>query len=516
MAGTAQDALSYADETELVRLISECYADPLLFVRRVFDWGHGELAGMDGPDEWQTEFLTRVGQAVHDRKFDPTSGKSVEPIREAVSSGHGIGKSCLVAWLILWIMSTRPYARGTVTAMTLPQLETKTWPELGKWWKRALNRHWFAWVGGRASLKFYHVSAPEDWITSGQTCREENSEAFAGQHNAQSTSFYIFDEASGIPDKIWEVSLGGLTDGEPMMFAFGNPTRNTGRFYEIFHKHGHRWSTTKIDSRTVKITNKEYLAELAEDHGEDSDLFRVRVRGEFPRTGSMQFIGVDVVDIAMQRDVVDDAGAALVGFADIARFGEDYTVIGARKGRNARTAAPWRVYEGLDTMQTATRIAEYIASVRPRVMFVDGAGVGGGIVDRLRQLGHKNVIDVNFGRKAADAQQFMNVKSECWARMRDWLDGGCIPQSDRLRDDLTGIEYAFDKAGRLKLESKDDMKKRGLPSPDWAEALALSFANEVARTDTLWEKRKARRARTDYSIFSSDSRDSGIRALVRG
>ena len=173
----------------------------------------------------------------------------------AVSSGHGIGKSAITGWIVTWIMCTRPFSQGTVTANTFQQLDTKTWSQIRKWMKLSVASHWFT-IG---ASKIYHNDYPESWFCSAQTCREENSEAFAGQHAANSTSFYINDEASAIPDIIFEVQDGGLTDGEPMQFNFGNPTRNTGRFRECWRKFRHRWKTYKVDSRDVQITNKEYL-----------------------------------------------------------------------------------------------------------------------------------------------------------------------------------------------------------------------------------------------------------------
>ena len=187
-----------------------------------FDWGYGELEGFDGPDEWQREQLEEVGRLCRENRFDGVT--PVEPQRHSTASGHGIGKSAETSWIILWIMSTRPFAKGIVTANTSDQLRTKTWGELGKWKSRCIVGHWFEYNNGRGSMSIYHKSWPESWRADAQTCREENSEAFAGLHAANSTPFYIFDEASAVPDKIWEVAEGGLTDGEPMFFVFGNPT----------------------------------------------------------------------------------------------------------------------------------------------------------------------------------------------------------------------------------------------------------------------------------------------------
>jgi hypothetical protein len=250
--------------------IVKLYADPLRFVLYAYPWGQPgtTLEKHTGPDKWQEEFLRRLGEEVRARKFDGTT--PVPPIRMVVASGHGVGKSVLDAWIVHWIMSTRPRARGTVTANTYTQLATKTWAAVQSWGRLLINKHWFVFT----SDTMYRVGMKDSWAVSAQSCKEENSEAFAGQHAADSTSFYIFDEASAIPDKIWEVAEGGLSDGEPMIIVCGNPTRNTGRFQRIsFGSERDRWIRFSVDSRNAKFANKELIAQWAADYGEDSDFF---------------------------------------------------------------------------------------------------------------------------------------------------------------------------------------------------------------------------------------------------
>ena len=228
------------------------------------------------------------------------------PIRMATASGHGIGKSTLVAWIVDWLMSTRPHCQGTITANTYTQLETKTWAAIQKWTRLCVTGPWFQSTGN----KMYHREHPQTWFCSAQSCREENSEAFAGQHAVSSTSFYLFDEASAIPDKIFEVAEGGLTDGEPMIFAFGNPTRANGKFHRVtYGSERERWNHRSIDSRTCMLPNKTQIAEWIEDYGEDSDFVRVRVRGLPPSAGDLQFIDSERVWEAQRRQalfLVDD------------------------------------------------------------------------------------------------------------------------------------------------------------------------------------------------------------------
>lgn len=464
-------------------LADECaqfHHDPLGWVMWAFDWGYGELDGFDGPDQWQIDELKAIGQQTRDNAFDGVT--PVDAIREAIASGHGIGKSAFTAWVILWIMSTRPYSKGIVTANTSDQLRTKTWAELGKWRSRCLVGHWFEYNNGRGSMSLYHKSWPESWRVDAQTCREENSEAFAGLHAANATPFYIFDEASAVPDKIWEVAEGGLTDGEPMFFVFGNPTRNTGKFHGCFTRQKHRWRTRQVDSRTAKMTNKKLINEWKDDWGEDSDFFRVRVRGHFPRAGDMQFIGTDDCFDAMKRGSGRYLGTdPLICGVDLARGGADSCYIQFRRGVDAVSEKVYRIpgEKSRDSMQVVSKLTMLFDRHQPDVIFVDVGAMGGPIGDRLRQLGY-HVIDVGFGWKADDEKAYASKASEMWGRMRQWLmKGGSIPDEPELEQELTSREYHHDKKDRIEIESKKDMKARLGHSPDWADALCLTFAQNV-------------------------------------
>lgn len=472
--------------------LAACYDDPLRFVLWAFPWGTTpELSLVTlkepwasrypgckyGPDKWACEVLDYIGEQVRANAFDGVH--AVKPIQVAVASGHGLGKSAITAWLVCWIMATRPGAKGAVTANTASQLETKTFAEISKWLKRSLVRDLFDIKASSVVQK----DEPESWRVDALTCREENSEAFAGQHAASSTSFYIFDEASAVPDKIWEVAEGGLTDGEPMWFVFGNPTRNTGRFKECFGRFREQWKTFQIDSREAQITNKEQIAVWAKEYGEDSDFFRVRVRGQFPNASTTQFIPTKLAEDAMARPAParHHIATAIVG-VDVARFGDDDTVIVTRFGKDATT--PFARYHGLSGDRVIAlvkaKINELYREGFERVyVFLDEGGLGGAIVDVLRADGFREVRGVNFGQGADDPELYPFKREEMWARMKKWLEFGSIPNDQQLLDDLTGIEFEYNIKGQPKLESKADMKKRGLHSPDAADALALTWAYQV-------------------------------------
>ena len=472
----------YEHDSIDIQLADECaqfYADPYGWVLWAFDWNHGDLVGFDGPDRWQKESLIEIGEAVKAAQFDGVN--PVDPIRQATASGHGIGKSALTSWLILWIMSTRPQSKGIVTANTGDQLQTKTWGELGKWRNRCVVGHWFEYNSGKGSLSLYHKSWPESWRVDGQTCREENSEAFAGLHAANSTPFYLFDEASAVPDKIWEVAEGGLTDGEPMFFAFGNPTRNVGEFYNCFTSKRHRWMVRQIDSRTAKMTNKTLIGQWADDWGDDSDFFRVRVRGMFPRAGDMQFIPGDEVAKSMTRTAQYIPDEPLICGIDIARGGDDNCMIVFRRGKDGKSEKAYRIpgEKSKDSMRVVSMLTMVLDRHQPEVTFIDVTGIGGPIGDRLRQLGY-HVVDIGFGHNADEESKYANKTAEMGYRCREWImNGGALPPEVQLERELTTREYWHDKKDRLVLEPKKDMKKRLGVSPDYADALYLTFAQEV-------------------------------------
>lgn len=444
-----------------------------------------------GPDVWACEFLDQLGDEIRKRKFDGT--KAVAPIKFSTSSGHGIGKSTLVAWLISFILDCYPQSMGVVTANTGDQLSTKTWAELAKWVRLAITRHLWQYNNSRGNMSLRRNTSDKElaqkWQCNAHTARAENSESFQGLHAANSVPFYIFDEASGIEDKIWEARLGGASDGMPMSFDFGNPTRKSGYFYEnCIGKFRDRYIVRQIDSRSVEITNKDLWQQYLEDYGVDSDVFKVKVMGVFPNAGSVQFIPTDSVETAMLRPSIHLKGDPLLIGVDVARFGSNDTVIWPRIGMDARSF-PFRRYNGLDNVQVTEKVIEVINEFKrlgrtPSGLFIDGGGLGAGPVDMLRRLGY-NPIDVNFGARAGDPK-YGRKSDEMWGRMRDAMATLALPNDKDLLTQLTQREYGInEKSGKITLETKADMVERGVQSPDLADALALTFFAEVERNDIM-------------------------------
>ncbi len=297
---------------------------------------------------------------------------------------------------------------------------------------------------------------------------------------------------------MWETIEGALTDAGTDLFwlAFGNPTRTTGRFRECFAggRFAHRWSPQQIDSRSVSMTNKAQIATWLKDYGEDSDFVRVRVKGVFPRAGTMQFIDSERVQQAVTRELPPAFGEPLVMGVDIARQGEDQTVIRFRRGLDVRSIPPVK-FRIPDLMVVAGRVMEQVNSHNPDAVFVDGTGIGWGVVDRLAQLGCSTVRGIDFGTRADRtdggdaAARYANKRAEMWGYMKEWCKAGCLPDDRELIADLTAVDYGYDASDAILLERKDDMRKRGLASPDDGDALALTFAYPVAKRDWAEERR---------------------------
>ena len=814
--------------------------DPLGWIMFAFNWGiDPDLSVVKlqepwrtrynceyGPDVWFCQLMDDWGRHMHEQAFD--GSHAVQPFLSATASGHGIGKSFGSSLIILFIASTRPHSKGVVTANTSDQLKTKTWGELGKWKKRCITGHWFEYNNGKGNMTLYHKDYPESWRVDAQTCREENSESFAGLHAASSSPWYLFDEAchddrtevltesgwklfadvtpndrvmtkdpvtnaaeyirpihlhsskrvgvmyeyvqrgasfcvtpnhnmhftkynrkkggfypwrfdeiqnikteayidrsinwaesekdkfvipgftskmkqypdlevdlnlwcqflgwycsegsldkhthvsgmvsytnvriaqknldqikdlverlgfeysiyksstpqlcvkdrriaeylgrygsnclsksvpdevkrcskkqiglfidtyvqgdgysktndrdiiyssspkmaddlqilclmsgamssvtkrkltglvadfgthkgvsscdgyvisrskkptylnlrvnnlarvnydgmvyclelprshllftrrdgycmwsgnSAVPDKIWEVGEGGMTDGEPFWFVFGNPTRNTGRFRECFRKFRHRWRCAQVDSRSVQITNKGKIEEWAKDYGDDSDFFKVRVKGQFPSQALTQFIPEDIVRQAMGRHLRDDqySFAPKIISVDPAWEGDDALIIAMRQG------LAFKILRSIPKNDNDVQIANLVAQLedehRADAVFIDG-GYGTGIVSVGRTLGRQWQL-VWFSEKAINPG-YVNKRAEMWGLVKDWLrSGGAMPHDEELAQDLMGPETVPRLDGKIQLESKKDMKNRGLPSPNKADALAITFAYPV-------------------------------------
>lgn len=469
MLAIGSDPGSY--DVELAEDMGRLTFDPLGFARFAFPWGDGALSDALGPRQWQADILGAIG----DHLMAPAT--RYQPFRCAVASGHGPGKSALISMVTQWAMSTCLNCKVVVTANTEQQLRTKTWPEIAKWTRLNIAGHWFNTTATGVYSSDPNYAA--QWRADAVTWSEHNTEAFAGLHNKGSRILLVFDEASKIADKVWEVAEGALTDEntEIIWLAFGNPTRNTGRFKDCFGRFKHRWHTRQIDSRTVDGVNLTEIAKMVADYGEDSDIVKVRVRGMFPSTSQKQFISTEDVDAALDRHLRIDQYdfAPKIISVDPAWEGNDELVIGLRQGLYFRVLRA--IAKNDNDVQMANLIATLEDEHHADAVFVDG-GYGTGIVSAGRTMGRSWQL-VWFAEKPLDPG-CLNKRAEMWLNMRDWLkQGGSLAGDRALHAELLGPETVARLDGKLQLESKADMKRRGQASPNRADALAISFAYPV-------------------------------------
>ena len=488
---------SAEDEQELMaRLWAPAIKDnPLAFVMFAFPWGQPgtPLEHFKGPRKWQREVLQTIADHIKQN-----NGKvDYDTLRHAVSSGRGIGKSALVSWITIWMLTTRIGSTTIISANSESQLRSVTWAEITKWLATAINSHWFEVSATRLMpAKWLTELVERDlkkgtryWGVEGRLWSAENPDAYAGVHNFDGV-LVVFDEASGIDDSIWAVTSGFFTENTPNRFwmAFSNPRRNTGYFYEAFNSKREFWTTKVVDARTVEGTDKQVYQQIIDEYGADSSQAHVEVYGQFPSEGDDQFISASLVDEAMKRPAYKDASAPIVIGVDPARFGADATVIAIRQGRDIIAIQRHR---GDDTMTVVGHVIEAIEEYKPALVVIDEGGLGAGIVDRLKEQRYK-VKGINFGNKSTNPIMYGNKRAEMWGKMKDWLKTASIPLDRFLKTDLISPMMKPDSKGTIFLESKKDMKARGLASPDAADAICVTFAFPVAHR----EARQATQRRT--------------------
>lgn len=481
-------------DEEIIELAATCSRDPLRWSMLAYDWGEGELVGFSGTRQWQAD----VFGDIRDHLSNPET--RFQPLMIAVASGHGIGKSAGIGMIVNWALSTCEDCKVVITANTENQLRTKTSPEVGKWQRMSITSHWLDVQSTSVSSR--DKDHAKTWRADFTPWSENNTEAFAGLHNKGKRIVLIFDEASAIADKVWEVAEGALTDEdtEIIWIAFGNPTRNSGRFRECFRRFKHRWICRQIDSRTVDGTNKAQIVKWAEDYGEDSDFFKVRVRGLFPSMSARQFIGeVDVTNAygkVLRPEQYSFAPKILT--CDPAWEGDDELVIGLRQGLAFRILH--RMAKNDNDLVVAQILARYEDEEQADAVFVD-AGYGTGVVSAGQGMGRDWVL-VWFASASGEIG-CLNKRAEMWKAARDWLKGGgAIPADPTLRDELQAPEIVPRIDGKTQIESKKEMKARGVPSPNRADSLVLSFAFPVVKKNPLDAYRDSSRRR-EYDPYAS-------------
>lgn len=507
----------------MVDLWAPALADDVLkWVLYVWPWGKSgtPLADIKGPRKWQCEDFDEISQHIKDNKGRLALGMIPEMFQKGTVSGRGPGKSAFVAMISHWFRSTRLGSTTIVTANGEPQLKSRTWPEIGKWHSAALNSHWFDYQATsiRPATWFADAITRDLKIDCGyyyaqaQLWREEAPDAFAGAHNPLGLML-IGDEASGIPHNIWTVSEGFFTEvsADRFWLVYSNGRRNSGPFYDIFNGKNaatNGWRKRQLDARTVENLDPKTYQRIIDTYGGDSDEARVEVYGQFPNQSDLQFIPSDRVAEARNRPLQQDAGAPLTMGVDLSRGRKDKSVIRWRQGRDARSIHPQKMLER-DSVKLADWIAMWIDKTQPDGVCIDGGDLGGAICDILKSRGYL-VHEIGFGQVDCirDKDLWADNATQMWADVRDWLMVGCIDSDAELAAGMTAREKR--KAGKnldkCRLESKDEMRDRGVDSPDDVDALALTFAKRFARKDRATSRRRnlGRQARdVDYPLFGA-------------
>jgi hypothetical protein len=461
--------------------------DPYGFVLYSYPWLQPgtRLADYDGPDDWQIEVLVHVGQEVAKREGDPAAAWAA--IKIAVASGHGIGKTALIAWLIHWFLCCFPFPQIKVTAGTMNQLSGKTWRELAVWHRMSIQESFFLWTATRFALR----EAKERWFAEAIPWSEHNSDSFAGTHERY--VMYLFDEGSTIADIIWEVSEGAMTTPLCIWIVFGNPVRNTGRFRECFRKRRKYWWTRRVDARAARMTNKAQIALWEEEYADKEDWRRTRIYGQFPEQAVNQLIPEAAVDRCRTLDLPGHTVFPVRIGCDVARFGDDDTTIIVMRGRVALESF---AFHHKDTIQIYTKLVQLWNHWRTEcdnvVLFVDDGGIGGAVTDMLARVKGLRVIPVDSGASALEKDRFNRIRMEMWWTMalavKKGLDLRALDGKffERMKDDMINIEYVQAAQSMIyTLESVKSLKDRGLPSPDYATSLALTLAYPVPSVPDL-------------------------------
>jgi hypothetical protein len=428
--------------------------DPVSFVN--------EVLGAK-PLSYQAEFLDAIARGER---------------RISIRSGHGTGKSTAASWAMLWFVLLRFPNKVVVTAPTSGQLFDALFAELKRWINELPPQ-----LQVLLTVKSDRVeltAAPSEAFISARTSRAETPEALAGVHS--DNVMLVIDEASGVPEQVFEAAAGSMSGHSAVTIMLSNPTRSSGTFFESQTRLSQHWWTRRWSCIDSPLVSDDFVNEMRERYGEDSNAFRIRVLGEFPLGDDDTVIPYHLADAARNRDIERSENERPVWALDVARFGSDSTVLLKRAGSVVYEILVWN---GVDLMGTVGRVkAEYDAlptSRRPQVILVDSIGLGAGVVDRLRELGAP-VRGVNVSEAPSAKETYTNLRSELWFRVKGWLeDRSCrLPDNDRLIGELTTIRYKFTSAGKMAVESKDEMRRRGLKSPDLADALCLSLALDDA------------------------------------
>lgn len=405
----------------------------------------------------------------------------------SVASGHGVGKGWLLALLAIHHILTRFPQKTICTAPSAGQLYQALWNDI-KIFINRLPPVLFELLDVRAD-SIHLTAAPNESFIAARTSRADQPEAMQGIRS-EGWTLVLGDEASGIPDSVFEAGRGSMSGFRVTTILTGNPIRTSGFFYDTHHRLKDRWFTLNVSCLDIPHITPDYVEECKQLYGEDSARFQYRVLGQFPTADEETLIAADLVEGAKLRDVEPVARAPIVWGLDVARSGADKSALAKRQGNVV--LEPVKTWAERDLMTLCGRIiAEFKATPRhqrPAELCIDVIGLGAGVVDRLREVGPDEMPEcairgINVAEAPPVQGPYVNLRAALWHDLRDWFTArDCrIPNDERLIAQILAAKAQFTSNGKIKMESKDDIKRRGLPSPDSADALVLTFAATAAR-----------------------------------
>lgn len=448
----------------LITLLDNYWDNPVWFAE--------DMMGFHA-DKWQADVLMALAESP----------------KVSVRSGQGVGKTGLESIVVTWYLCTRPFPKVIATAPTRQQLYDVLWAEISKWLSSSKIDSLLEWT----KTKIYMKGHSERWWATAKTAtRPENMQGFHEDY-----MLFVVDEASGVADPIMEAILGTLTGYENKLLMCGNPTRTSGTFYDSHNRDRDLYKTFKVSSLDSPRTSKDNIEMLRRKYHEGSDPWRVRVLGEFPKGESDSLISLETVEMATIRDVNISNDYILNIGADIARYGDDETIIAPRIGGKVFDLLTYSKQSTMETSGRILRAVDEFKNMYPQINRVkiktDDDGLGAGVTDRLREVVTQErlnyeIIPIQNGSSAIEKDKYYNKASEMWDVMREELDNNLscylqgkestiqLPNDDKLIKQLSNRKYSVDSKGKIQIESKKEMKKRMGESPDRADAVIYSFA----------------------------------------
>jgi len=451
---------------QLSELILTYEKHPDLFVE--------DLLGVT-PQDWQREVMSAVAKGQR---------------RCSIRSGHGVGKSSCASWLMIWFLLTRYPVKIVVTAPTASQLFDALFAECKRWIKELPTP-----IKSLLEMKSDRIelgSSPTEAFISARTSRSESPESLAGVHADH--VLLVVDEASGVPESVFEAAYGSMSGKDATTILLGNPTRSSGYFYETHTRLRDSWWTKQVSCLDSPLVSPDFIAEMELKYGADSNAMRVRVLGEFPLAEDDTLISLHAVEQASKRKVEQPEGTPVVWGLDVARYGDDASVLCIRQGRHLQALHSWKK---LSLMELSGRVLDLLNSADepPEEILVDSIGLGAGVLDRLREL-DISARGVNVSESPAMADRYANLRAELWDLTKQWFNEEVqIPNDDSLIADLTAPRYSFNSSGKMIVESKAETKKRLGRSTDFADSLVLTFASSAAGASGQYRRKKRGRRR---------------------